>query len=104
MCHHRETEVRRHAMGDVLPSLAVVVGAVQAPMVLQEEPFRARGVHGDLMDALAELGILLRRMHDADTSIARLPRVPAVFGGVDTSSRNGHIHPLWILRVEQDGV
>jgi hypothetical protein len=43
-------------------------------------------------------------MHDADTAIARLPRAPAVFGGVDAAGRNGYAHPFRFLWVKQDRV
>ncbi|MBZ5724196.1 MAG: serine/threonine protein kinase [Acidobacteriia bacterium] len=85
--------------------LRSAVGAVQAPMVLQEEAFRARGVHHHLVNALAvELRILLRHVHHANAAVARLPGAPAVFGGVDAACRNGHVHPLRILRIEHNGV
>src|SRR5579859_1390155 len=101
---HRKTKVRRHIIRNILPGIAVVVGAVQAPVVLQEESFRARGVHSDLMHALAELRIFLRKVYNANTPIACLPFTPPVFGGVDATSRNRRIHPLRILGVKQDGV
>ena len=38
---HAEAEIRRHAVGDVRPGVAAVVGAVEAPVVLEEEAARA---------------------------------------------------------------
>ena len=73
-------------------------------MILEENPFRPRRMHDDLVHALAEFRIPLGHVHNADATVARLPGAPAVFGGIDPAGRNGHVHPVRIPRVEQDGM
>src|SRR5580704_15067186 len=36
---HGKTKIRRHSIGNVRPVLAAVVGAIQSPVILQEEAF-----------------------------------------------------------------
>ena len=71
----REAERRRQPVGDGGPGRAVVVGAVDAAVVLQVQPLGAARVPGDLVDALAELGVLLALGQElgADAVVARLP-------------------------------
>src|SRR4029450_5218326 len=55
----REAEVAGEALADVGPRLAGIVAAVDAPVMLQVQALGAAGRGGDLVDALAELGILV---------------------------------------------
>ena len=53
----REAEVGGQVAADLLPGLAGVVAAHHVPMLLHEQHVRARGVHGDAVDAVADLGV-----------------------------------------------
>ena len=55
----REAEVGGQPVGDGLPESALVVGAVDAAVVLGEQPLGSDGWRVDLVHALAELGVLL---------------------------------------------
>src|SRR4029453_5409181 len=77
---HGEAEVARHPVGHVLPVVAAVVAAVQAPVVLEVQPVLAAAGRGDLVDALAELRVLVGQEHGADAVVAGLPAAPAVLG------------------------
>src|SRR5882724_11549106 len=92
MYNHREAKIRRHAVGNVGPVLAVVDRAIQTKMILQEEPFRTRRMHHDLMHALTEIGILAGHEHYADSVILRCPPSAAIVGTINTTGRNRHVH------------
>ena len=79
----RKSKIRRHAVGNVGPVLRVIVGAVNSPVILQEKPFRPRGMHGDLMHALPELGILVGHEQGSYTTVVRHPRRACIVGAVD---------------------
>ena len=51
-------------MGDVLPGVRAVIGAIQPPVVLQEQSVRPIGMANDLVDALAEFRKPLRQEGD----------------------------------------
>src|SRR5918993_3700792 len=70
---HGEAEVARHPVGHVLPVVAPVVAAVQAPVVLEVQAVRTPTGRGDLVDALAELGVLVGQEDGPDAVVAGLP-------------------------------
>src|SRR5204863_148845 len=61
-----EAEVRRDAVGDILPRIAPVVAAIQSPVVLEEEPLGTRRMVRHLVHALPELRILVGKEYGAD--------------------------------------
>src|SRR5918992_1686516 len=63
---HGEAEVARHPVGHVLPVVAPVVAAVEAPVVLEVEAVRAPAGRGDPVHAPAELGVLVGQEHGPD--------------------------------------
>jgi len=73
-------------------------------VILQEEAFRASGMHRDFVHALPELGIFVGHEDGADTAVLRGPGTPAVDGPVDAPGRNCHIHAPAVGWVEHDGV
>ena len=50
-----EAEVGGEVAGDALPGVAGIIGAHDVPVLLHEEGFRAGGVGGDVVDAVADL-------------------------------------------------
>src|SRR5439155_7836807 len=59
MYHHGETKIRRDAIGNVLPVFGIVIGAIQAPVILKEKTFGTGRVHRNLVYTLPELGVLV---------------------------------------------
>jgi hypothetical protein len=104
MHSHGKTKIRRHSIANVRPVFGTIVGAIQAPMILQEETFGAIGMHRDFMYALPELGILIGHEHGADAPVLRSPCTSAIVGAVDAPSRDRHVHPLVVGRIEQNSV
>ena len=51
-----EAEVGGQVAADLLPGIAGVVAAHHVPVLLHEEHVRARRVHGDVVNAVADLG------------------------------------------------
>jgi len=51
-----EAEVGGQVAGDLVPVVARVVGAHDVPVLLHKECSGARGVRGDVVDAVADLG------------------------------------------------
>ncbi len=101
---HRKSEVRRHALRRLAPRVAAVVRAVEAEVVLEEEPVGFRRVARHLVDALAELRVLLLEEVRLDPAVARLPRLSAVVRPVDAAGRGRDPEAVAPLRVRQDGV
>ena len=52
----REPEVGRQVAADLVPRLAGVVAAHDVPVLLHEQHVRTRRVHGDAVNAVADLG------------------------------------------------
>ena len=77
-----------------------VVGAVDPAVVLGVEHVGLGRGPGDLVDALAPLGVLdvLRHELDLDPLVRRLPGGAAVGGAVDAAGRHRHVHPLRVGR------
>ena len=104
MHHDREAKVGRHSVGDVGPGTGGIIGAIESPVILQEKTFGALWVQGDLVNALAELGVFIGHKHGADAAILRGPSRASVVGAVDAASRDGNVNPLLIGGVEDDRV
>src|SRR5262249_34538566 len=114
--HDRDPEVGRQPLGAGAPGGAVVVGAqhadVGAPtagavpfapaaVVLHVEPAWRVGMAGDLVDALAELGIRVGREAGADAVVGRLERLAAILAEVMAAGRDAEMDAV---AVAQDGV
>src|ERR1700720_2817785 len=98
---HRETKIRGHPTRDVLPRITPVIGAVQPPVVLQEQSLGPRFMERNLMHALSELWIFLWQEPHTYSIVARLPRGPPILGAVNTSDRHSHVHAVFVARVRQ---
>ena len=53
----REAEIGRQIAADLVPGFAGVVAAHDVPVLLHEQHVRARRVHGDAVDAVADLRV-----------------------------------------------
>src|SRR4029079_19506385 len=101
---HGEPEVGRDAVGDVGPIVAPVVAPIEPPVILQEEAAVPRGIVDDLVDALTELGILVRQKLRAHADIPRAPARAAIVGAIAAAGRHRDHHPVLIRWVGDDGV
>ena len=89
-----------------MPGVAGVVGAVDAAVVLQVEPVGLAGMAGDLVHALAELGVVPVARHELrlDALVGGLPGGPAVASAVDATGRDRRDHRQRVARVREDRV
>src|SRR5260370_26727926 len=109
----RETEVGRQPLGDRAPGFAVVVAAEDADarprpagsapfgpaaVVLHIEPAGRVLVAGDLVHALAELGLGIGREAGAAAFVSRLEGLAAVLGGIVAASRDAQVHAVAVAQ------
>jgi hypothetical protein len=99
-----KAKIGRHSIGNVSPFLTVVVRAIQAPVILQEETFGTIGMQSYLVHALPKLGIFVGHEHNADALVLGGPGASAILGSIDASRRDSHIHALAVRRIQHDGV
>ncbi len=102
---HREAERRRQPLADVRPVRPRVVAAVHTPVVLKIEPVGVGRVPGDLVHALAELGVGIRQEDRRDTGVGRRPARAAVPraehpGGGDGDRHRVRVAPVGEYRVQ----
>src|SRR5882672_9332247 len=102
--HAHEAEVGRQVAADFLPGVAGVVAAHHIPMFLHEEDVWARGVHRNVMNAVADFGRGFGNVLGVEAFVDRLPRIAAVVGAERTCGRDGNVDPLRIFRIQNDGV
>ena len=57
-----KSEIRRQIPADFLPVIAGIIAAHHIPMLLHEQHTRALGMHGNVMDAVADLGVRIRNI------------------------------------------
>src|SRR5437763_13848040 len=96
-----KAEIRWHPIGNVLPVLAPVVGAINPPMILEEDSLGTGWMHRDGVNTLAKVRKFFRREYHTHASVARLPGLPAVFGFVDAPNRNPDVHPVMVRSVRK---
>ncbi len=100
----RKAEVGRQVAADLVPGVAGVVAAHHVPVLLHEQHVRPRGVHGDAVHAVADLGVRIGDLLRAQAAVDRLPGRAAVVGAERAGGRDRDEHALRIDRVEQDRV
>src|SRR5258706_10885697 len=77
---HREAEIRRNAVGDILPGVTPVVAPIEPPVILEEKPLRSRRVVHDFVNTLAELRIPVLLGHElrADPGVSGAPALATI--------------------------
>ena len=78
--------------------------AHHVPVLLHEEHARTLRVHGDVVHAVADFGVLVGNVLRAQSAVDRLPAGAAVVGAERARRRDGNVHPLRIAGIENDGV
>jgi len=104
MHDHGKTEVGGHAEGNILPGIAAIVGAIESPVILQEEALGPGGMENDFVHALTELGIFFGHEDDADAAVAGLPRFGAVFAAIEAAGGDGDVEAGALGGIGNDGV
>ena len=66
----------------------------EAAVILNVESFRIIGVHGDLVDALAELRIGIRQECRRDSLVGGVKGLSTILAQVVASCRDAQVHPV----------
>src|SRR5437867_11625207 len=61
-------------------------------------------MHGDAMDAVADLCSRIGNIFRMQPMIDRFPRFSAVIGPERACGRDCHVYSLWALRIEENGM
>ena len=103
---HRESEIRGHPVGDVVPVVTPIVAPVQPPVILKEESPWTAGVVNHFVHTLPELGISMffRQKLGTDTGIPCAPALASVVRAINPSGRHCDQHPPRVFRIEDDRV
>ncbi len=99
-----EAEVGRQVAADFLPRVAGVVAAHHVPVLLHEEHVRARAVHGDVVNAVADLGVRVGDVLGMQSLVDGAPGLAAVVGTEGTGGRDGDVDPSGVAGIQNDGV
>src|SRR5881227_1120182 len=89
---HREAEIRRKAVSNILPCVSIIFRPIEPPMVLQKQALRALLMADDFVDALAKLRIALGHERDADAAVARLPASARILRSVNAGGGDADVH------------
>src|ERR1019366_8168932 len=101
---NHESEVGGQVATDFFPVVARVVRAHHVPVLLHEEHVRPFGMHGDVMHAVSDLGILVWDILRPQPAVDRLPSRASVVGAEGARRRDGYVHPPRITGIKNDGV
>src|SRR6185369_10427261 len=92
-----KTEIRWQAVFDLLPRFCTVTASVNSVMILQKEGILLFRMASDLVDALAEFRILIRKKICLHSGIGHLPFLSAVGGLINAAGRDGDLDIVRIL-------
>ena len=99
-----EAEVGGQVAADLVPRVAGVVAAHHVPVLLHEQHVRARRVHRDAVDAVADLGIRVGNVLRCSPRLIGCQVSPRVVGAEGAGGRDGDVDPRRVARIEQDRV
>ena len=99
-----ESEIGGQVAADFVPVVAGVVGAHDVPVLLHEEHAGTLGIHGDVVDAVADFGVGIGNVLRVQAFVDRLPGLAAVVGAEGARGRDRDVNALGIARIENDGV
>src|SRR5207302_5180820 len=94
----REAEIGGNAVRDVLPALAAIVAAIQAPMILQIHPLRLLPRLHHFVHALAELRMLVRQELGANAFVRRPPGRAPILADVHAAGGDGDADAIDVRR------
>ena len=100
----REAEIGGQVAADLVPGIAGVVAAHHVPVLLHEQHVRTRGVHGDVVHAVAHFGAQVGNVAGPQATVDGLPRDAAVVGAEGARGRDGDEDSPGIGGIEKDGV
>ena len=99
-----ESEVGRQVAADLLPQLAGVVAPHDVPVLLHEQYVRARSVHRDAVNAVADFRFRRRDALGLQSTVDRSPRRAGVVGPERARRGDGDEDPFGIARIQKNRV
>ena len=90
----REAEVGRQVAADLVPRVAGVVAAHHVPVLLHEQHVGPRRVHGDAVDAVADLGVGSGMYSECRPRLIGFQVAAAVVGAERARGRDGDEDPV----------
>src|SRR6266576_2981344 len=101
---NRESKVRRQVPADLFPGLSAIIAAHDVPVLLHEQHIRARSVHRDAVNAVADFRSRVRDMFGSQSTIDRPPRLAGIVGAEGARSRDGDEHPVRLAWINKNCV
>jgi hypothetical protein len=99
-----EAEIGGKISADFLPGIPGVVTAHDIPMFLHEQDAWTSRVHGDMVNAMTDLGIRVGNVWGVQSTVDRLPRIATIVRTKRARRRDRDEHPLRILRIQNNRV
>ena len=99
-----EAEIGGKIAADFVPLIAGVIAAHDVPMFLHEENIGTRRMQGDVMDTVADFGVLIGNVRGTEAAVDGRPGFAAVVGAEGAGGGNGDVDAVEILGILDDGV
>src|SRR5579872_6354904 len=99
-----EAEISGQIAADLAPAVAGVVAAHHVPVFLHKEHTGPPRTHGDVMDTVPDLGILVWEKLRAQPLVDRFPGLAAVVGSEGSCRGNSDVDAVRIRWIEHDGM
>ncbi len=99
-----EAEIGRQVAADLVPGIASVVGAHDVPVFLHEEHIRARRVHRDAVNAVADVGSRLGNGLRVQSAVNGLPRLAGIVAAKSPGGGDRDEDPARVAGIEDDRV
>src|SRR4051794_38998181 len=99
-----KAEVGWQVAADFGPLITLIVCAEHVPVLLHIESVRARRMHRDAVNTVADFSFRVGNVLRAEASVDRHPAFAGVFRAKCAGGRNGDEDAVGIVRVEQDGM
>ena len=97
-----ESEIGGKISADFVPVIAGVVGTHYVPVLLHEEQAGTLGVHGDVVNAVADFGVGIGNVLGVEAFVDGLPGLAAVVGAKGARGRDRDVNSLGIARRDPD--
>src|SRR5208283_5281646 len=101
---YREAEISRQVPADLFPGLARIVAAHDVPVLLHVQHLRTRWVHGQAVNAVADLCVRVRDSLRTKTLVRGTPALASIIAAEHPGSRYGDEDALGVARIDDDRV
>ncbi len=99
-----KAEICRQVAADPRPLLARIVRTHDVPVLLHEQRMGAMGMHGDVVHAMAYLGLRIGQKLRIKSLVDGHPGAAAVIAAKGSCCGDRDVHALVVGRIEDDGM